>query len=222
MNKILSQMTIIAMATTNILTIAVGKAIADTANNSGTDYIFLVTSDWHSCQQIGTAYQEVHAFETPSFYVNICRNGDRFFYSGEAKQGDINSIFLPAYPLSNGRGYQADNGNLSYLILVPEDAEINPKSTEKLLTVERNGKTVLAESALPRTNSCFQLNHSLALNERRELNYNLERATVVRSELDSDTRFEREFSLQPKIIDVNSSFDFSTSVANCTEDRYQD
>ena len=228
MNKVLSQLMIVAVATANITTITNYPAIADTVNTSGTDYIFLITSDWHNCQQIGAAYQEVHAFETPSFYVNICQNGDRFFYSGEAKQSTINSVFLPAYPLTNGRGYQANNGNVSYLILVPSKGinangsqivdqgatKINPELTEKLLTVERNGKTILVESALKQANSCPQLNYPLALNTNPELNYDSKQIDTIpeRLKLTRNSYIQSDSILNspPEVFDLDSRFDFYT------------
>ncbi|GAB4541758.1 MAG: hypothetical protein Tsb0014_33910 [Pleurocapsa sp.] len=204
MNDKLSPLTIILVATANITTIISHPAIADTITASKTDYIFLVTPDWHNCQQIGAAYQEVYAFETPNFYVNICQNGDRFFYSGEAKQGNINSMFLPAYPLKNGRGYQADNGNISYLVLVPNPTKINSQGTEKLLAVKRNGKTILVESALKPANSCPQLNHPLALNSPENINYDLNRTNTVIKGVTP----ESGLNLPSTIFNLDSRFNF--------------
>ncbi len=216
MNYILSPLTIILVSAANITTIISYRAIADTITASETDYIFLVTPDWHNCQQIGSAYQEVYAFETPSFYVNICHNGDRFFYSGEAKQGNINSIFLPAYPLKNGRGYQADNGNISYLILVPNSTKINPQSTEKLLAVERNGQTVLVESALKPANSCIQLNYPLALNTQENLNYDLNQLGTIPAQLNLNNKSSNyKLNLSSEIFSLNSRFSFDTLVSDC-------
>ncbi|MGL5943770.1 MAG: hypothetical protein ACRC2S_26070 [Waterburya sp.] len=117
------------------------------------DYNFLVTSDWYSCQQLGAEYQEVYAFETASFYINICQKDNVYFYSGEAKQSDQNSIFIPAFPLKNQQGFQAVNGNLSYLVLLPfqesTDLKSSPlKPAEAILTIKRNGQLVAVESSL--------------------------------------------------------------------------
>ncbi|MGL6344385.1 MAG: hypothetical protein ACRC80_35210 [Waterburya sp.] len=117
------------------------------------DYSFLVTSDWYSCQQLGAEYQEVYAFETTSFYINICQKDNVYFYSGEAKQSDQNSIFIPAFPLKNQQGFQAVNGNLSYLVLLPfqESSELKSsplKPAEAILTIKRNGQLVAVESSL--------------------------------------------------------------------------
>ncbi|NJL51645.1 MAG: hypothetical protein HC930_04480 [Hydrococcus sp. SU_1_0] len=94
-------------------------AIADVQASSDADYNFLLNPDWHNCQQISTDYQEVYAFETPSFYINICQKGNAYFYSGEAKQSNINSMFIPATPLAHSRGFQAQNGNVAYVVILP-------------------------------------------------------------------------------------------------------
>lgn len=129
------------------------KLIADILASADADYNFLVTSDWYNCQQLGAEYQEVYAFETASFYVNICQKDNVYFYSGEAKQSDQNSIFIPAYPLENQQGFQAVNGNLSYLVLLPFQKSSELKSSplklaEAILTIKRNGQLVAVESSL--------------------------------------------------------------------------
>jgi hypothetical protein len=116
-------------------------AHADTISSSDADYSFVLTSDWRHCQHTGDRYKEIYAFETPSFYVNICQKDNLYFYSGEAKQlGDINSIFIPAYPVDNGKGYRADNGNISYYI--------KTAPTSETLIVQRNGRQILTETSV--------------------------------------------------------------------------
>jgi hypothetical protein len=130
------------------------EAYADTLVSSDADYSFMLTSDWRHCQQTGGEYQEVYAFETPSFYVNICKKGNLYFYSGEAKQGDINSIFIPAYSIDNGKGYQADNGNLSYYVEILPDTQT--------LTVERNNRQILTETSIDENvKSCQNIDRNL-------------------------------------------------------------
>lgn len=141
---------IIAMATA-IAIIPVGYVLADTSN---TDYIFLIDSNQQSCQQIGEAYQQVKAFETTNFYVNICQKENNFYYLGEAKTGSIeevrgsrvlrrglsDTIFLPANSLASGEMYRASNGNMAYIVtILPHEA---------ILTIERNGAQVAIESSL--------------------------------------------------------------------------
>jgi hypothetical protein len=128
-------------------------AIADVQASSDADYNFLIKADWHNCQQISTDYQEVYAFETPSFYINICQKGNAYFYSGEAKQRDTSSIFMTATPLGHSRGFQAKNGNVSYVVILPfppernlEPSTLNPE--EAILTIKRNDRLVAIESSL--------------------------------------------------------------------------
>ena len=138
------------------------EAIASTLASSDADYSFAISSEQHDCQQIGSDYQAVYAFETASFYVNICQKGDAFFYSGEAKQGEEylngignlrSSIFIPAYPLENGNGFRAENGNVSYWIILPftQENHLNlnaSQSAEAILTIKRNDRLVSIESSL--------------------------------------------------------------------------
>lgn len=136
----------LAMAITGLtLSLAIASrdfVIAQTTSQSSSDadYSFRVSQDWYNCQQIGAEYQEILAFETANFYVNICVNGDRYFYSGEAKQGNLASIFLPAYPLANRKDYIAKNGNISYLI--------STSSSKNILVIRKNGRQIVVEKAV--------------------------------------------------------------------------
>lgn len=154
MNKLILRWTIVSVALGSMAAISEEKkAISDTLASEDADYTFLITSDWRNCSQISAAYQEVYAFETANFYINICQKGNRYFYSGEAKQSDNSSIFIPAYPLENGRGFQATNGNVSYLVLVPFGNQISPQAdslepAEAILTIKRNEQLISVESSL--------------------------------------------------------------------------
>jgi len=128
-------------------------AIADVQASSDADYSFLIDSDWHNCQQINTDYQEVYAFETSSFYINICQKDNAYFYSGEAKQSNTSSMFIPATPLKHRHGFQAKNGNVAYVVILPFPEEKNLKSTalapeEAILTIKRNDELVAVESSV--------------------------------------------------------------------------
>ena len=143
-----------------IITIAIHLgAMTNVQASSDADYSFLIDSDWHNCQEINPDYQEVYAFETTSFYVNICQKDDVYFYSGEAKQSDRNSIFIPAHPLDDHRGFQANNGNVSYVVVLPfpEQTELQSSNTEPaeaILTIRRNERLVSVESSLNKY--CYQ------------------------------------------------------------------
>ena len=126
----------LALATTTSKPIA-----GETLSRFTTDpeYSFQVSQDWRNCHQIGDRYREVLAFETENFYVNICTRKGRYFYSAEAKSGNLGSIFLPAYPLANQQDYIAMNGNISYLI--------STSVSEKTLVIRQNGRQIIAEKA---------------------------------------------------------------------------
>jgi hypothetical protein len=130
----------VSLITVSLTTVFANAGRSNTIAASSSDYSFLVTSDWRTCTQLGKEYAEVYAFETPSYYVNICRQGERFYYSGEAKEGYINFIFLPAYLLEDGHTYRADNGNLSYFVAMT--------SSGGMVSVEQNGHPIAVERSL--------------------------------------------------------------------------
>ena len=140
-----------ATITGMVLVINLG-AVTSVRASSDADYNFSLDSDWHNCQQINADYQEVYAFETPSFYVNICQKNDVYFYSGEAKQSHANSIFISAIPLEDKRGFLAQNGNVSYTVILPfaqDSLESSPLNRgEAILTIKRNESLVSVESSL--------------------------------------------------------------------------
>lgn len=135
--------------TSNLLRAETSPTVAHSA-----DYSFQISQDWRNCQEIGEQYQEVSSFETANFYVNICSKGDRYFYSGEAKEDNRGSIFLPAYPLSYQHGYVASNGNISYLISITPD--------ENTLIVRKNGRQIALEKSF--NLSCQQVAYPINLN----------------------------------------------------------
>jgi len=151
---VISNMKTKVFATASIAVLVNVIAISATNASTDADYSFGLTSDWHDCQSLGVMYQEVYAFETDSFYINICQKDNFYFYSGESKQSDRSSIFIPAYPLENNRGFKAVNGNVSYLVLLPFRQEDNyvdmevSKPAEAILTIKRNDQLVSVESSL--------------------------------------------------------------------------
>lgn len=211
--------TLIYLAICGTTVVTAESAIANNPKAFGADYLFITTSDWHNCQEIGREYREVYAFETASFYVNICQHGDRYFYSSEAKQEGVSSIFVPAYPLKNGKGYRGINGNVSYLVLLPFSQTIANESltdatSEATLTVERNGRLVLLESSL--TKYCQQSNYPLAFSSLAPEQDQSDRLATIFPQLDTpeDLSFNNSlartdtFWQQP--FNSNSRFDFYT------------
>ena len=144
-----------------VVAIALSNVGSEAVASSDGNYSFTIASQWHDCQQIGSSYQAVYAFETATSYVNICQKDNAYFYLGEAKQNNDpkgvyplqNSIFIPAYPLENRRGFKAENGNLSYWIILPfvqKDSlsADNSEPLEAILTIKRNNRLVSVESSL--------------------------------------------------------------------------
>ena len=186
-------------------------AIADVRALSDGDYSFLIDPDWHSCQQISSDYQEVYAFETDSFYINICQKDNLYFYSGEAKQSNANSIFIPAVPLDNNRGFQAINGNVSYLAILPfqnhsDEPDFKPK--EAILTIKRNGRLVKVESSLNKY--CHQPK-AIAFDNMELNSQSLDRLATIpqHQDIGSSLLSDRiETTLPKEIFHSNSHFDF--------------
>lgn len=193
-----------------ILVIHLG-AIADVQAASDADYKFLIDSDWRSCQQISPDYQEVYAFETPSFYVNICQKDNVYFYSGEAKQSDNSSVFMTATPLEHNRGFQAKNGNVSYVVILPfpEKRNLEPSildPEEAILTIKRNDRLVAVESSLNKY--CHQ-SEAIAF-DRIKLNQGLNQlATIPQQDMSRDLLSRQPEKILPaEIFHSNSHFDF--------------
>lgn len=211
------------MATATITIIANSLAIADVFASTDADYTFTLASDWHNCQRIGTSYQEVYAFETDSFYINICQKDDAYFYSGEAKQSNRSSIFIPAYPLENNRGFQAKNGNVSYLVVLPfnlqDEREDNSpgKPAEAILTIKRNDRLVSVESSLNKY--CHASENSLQASEDSAIAFNIlesqlqdyDKLVKITPQQDFSTNlsfWQREQLLAPETFKSDSHFDF--------------
>lgn len=183
--------------------------------SSDADYTFVIDSDWQDCQQIGKAYQTVYSFETVSFYVSICQKENSYFYSGEAKKSGHNSIFIPAYPLSNGGGFKAENGNVSYLVLLPFSTENNldeaiSPPTEAILTIKRNQRLVSVESSLDKY--CHQSQTPVAFDTLEPQSQNSNQIAGVLRQQDVGLEFsvaERSDRLLPtEIFNSDSRFDF--------------
>lgn len=183
------------------------------------DYDFVISTDWHSCQQINSAYQEVYAFETASFYINICEQDGVYFYSGEAKQSEHSedlaalrsSIFIPATPLDNRDGFQAENGNVSYIVILPfadqNDLQSSPSDrAEAILTIRRNDRLVSVESSLNKY--CYR-SDAIAL-DNLKLNPHSDRLATIPQQHDNGWHISSdELEILPMAnFDSDSRFDF--------------
>lgn len=195
-----------------VITFVVYLGVVADVQASDADYSFLIDSDWHNCQEISPDYQQVYAFETTSFYVNICQKDDAYFYLGEAKQSDRNSTFIPAEPLNDHRGFQASNGNISYLVVLPfTEDDFKSSSTEPaeaILTIRRNDRLVSIESSLNKY--CHQSEAIVYTDiELDSQNYN-QLATVPQQQNTAwnPASSEPKHTLPREIFNSNSRFDF--------------
>ena len=189
-------------------------AIADVLASTDADYTFNLTLDWHNCQQISSAYREVYAFETDSFYINICQKGNTYFYSSEAKQSDRSSIFIPAHRLKN-KGFEAKNGNVTYLVVLPfnaldvEKPTSVAKAAEAILTIKRNGRLVAVESSLNKY--CAHASDAIAfsITEPPLQDYNQIASIRARQDVGSDIFLANSSpELAPEIFASDARFDF--------------
>ena len=184
-------------------------AIADVWASADGDYSFLIDSDWHSCQQISSDYREVYAFETDSFYINICQKDNLYFYAGEAKQRSANSIFIPAVPLDNNRGFQATNGNVSYVAILPfQNHSDTLKPNEAILTIKRNGKLVKVESSLNKY--CHQP-EAIAFDNMKLNSQSMDRLATVPQQQDIGSSLlssQVKAAISKEIFRSDSHFDF--------------
>lgn len=202
-----------------ISVMVVGLGAISDASASDADYSFVVSPDWHNCQQINSDYQEVYAFETASFYVNICQKDNLYFYSGEAKQSEKadtqslhNSIFIPALPLENNQGFQAENGNVSYIVVLPFSEQTNPQSlsnqpAEAILTIKRNDQLVSVESSLNKY--CDQSDEIAIDNIKLNPQSSNQLATIPQQQdLGWDLSLDQPKILPTEIFNSDSRFDF--------------
>ena len=198
-----------ATVTGTLVAVQLG-AIAEVWASADGDYSFLIDSDWHSCQQISSDYQEVYAFETDSFYINICQKDNLYFYAGEAKQRDDSSIFIPAVPLDNNRGFRAINGNVSYVAILPfqNHSEEPLKPNEAILTIKRNGRLIKVESSLNKY--CHQP-EAIAFDNMKLNSQSLDRLATIPQQQDIGSSLLSErvvINLSKEIFHADSHFDF--------------
>ena len=223
-NKIEGKCTATAVST---ITLMIQFGAPSRALASDADYRFLITSDWQNCQQISSEYQDVYTFETKNFQINICQKNGAYFFLGEAKQSDKpigmalseglsfkalrSSIFIPAYPLNNKRGFQAENGNVAYVVVLPfsEDNRDSELPTEAILTIKRNGRLVSVESSLNKY--CHQSEIAISKDSiEPDLQQARSLATLPQhNDLGGNLlSTEQNNILPPEIFNVDSRFDF--------------
>ncbi|MGD1921790.1 MAG: hypothetical protein ACFCAD_24615 [Pleurocapsa sp.] len=191
--------------------------------SSDADYSFALASEWHDCQQLGSAYQAVYAFETATSYVNICQKDNEYFYLGEAKQKENSngianlrsSTFIPAYPLENRSGFKAENGNVSYWIILPFGSKnnlnvVNSNRSEAILTIKRNNRLVSVESSLNKY--CHQSETTIAWDTIELQPQNSDQVATIPQQQDIGSKFslidQGDRLLPSERFNSDSRFDF--------------
>lgn len=76
----------------------------------------LLAQNFNLCQQIKKEYQEVHAFETQNFYINVCRHKQRYYYHRQSKHNPNHSLLLPANTILNGNMFRAIDRGKTYIV----------------------------------------------------------------------------------------------------------
>lgn len=102
-----------------ILSLAgMSKQVADACQNisNNNNLQLLLAQNISFCQQLAKGYQEVHAFETQNFYINVCSHKQKYYYHRKSKQNPDHSILLPANSILNGNMFQAIDRGKTYIV----------------------------------------------------------------------------------------------------------
>lgn len=119
---------------------------------------------------------------------------------------------MSATPLEHNRGFQAQNGNVSYIVILPfpdqenlEPSALDPE--EAILTIRRNDRLVAVESSLNKY--CAQ-SEAIAF-DNIKLNQGLNQLATIPQQQDISQDLlssQPEDFLPAKIFHFNSHFDF--------------
>ena len=75
----------------------------------------LVAQKSSTCQKLNAAYQEIYSFETKSYYINVCRLDNNFYYHRQGKLDKQKVVLIPAQAMFGGI-FQAIRGNTTYFV----------------------------------------------------------------------------------------------------------
>ena len=76
----------------------------------------LISQNLSFCEQLEKGYQEVHAFETQNFYINVCRHQQKYYYHRKSKHNPDHSVLLPANSILDGNMFQAIDRGKTYIV----------------------------------------------------------------------------------------------------------
>jgi hypothetical protein len=91
-------------------------AIAESFSRMQERLPLVVAQNWRACQRMGENIEEIHAFETQNYYINICRQEQQYFYYRQSKSNSDSFIWLPAQKVFDGKIYQAIGSNITYFV----------------------------------------------------------------------------------------------------------
>ena len=69
-----------------------------------------------TCQKIDATYQDIYSFEIESYYINICQQGNSFYYHRQSKLDPTNATLIPAMAVFGGSVFQATKGKTVYFV----------------------------------------------------------------------------------------------------------
>lgn len=81
----------------------------------------LLAKSLTACQNINSEYQEVYAFETQNYYINICQSANSFFYYRQSKYNMSSTLLIPAQAVFGGKVFQAIDGKVTYFVGVDDN-----------------------------------------------------------------------------------------------------
>lgn len=128
--------------------VQMSKQVADACQivNSGNKSQFLLAQNLSFCQQLRKDYQEVHAFETQNFYINVCRHKQKYYYHRKSKQNPNHSLLLPANTILNGIMFRAIDRGKTYLVGANADgyySSVMHKNNEIIFEPELKKSTLI-------------------------------------------------------------------------------
>lgn len=109
----------------------------------------LIAQNLSFCQQLKQDYQEVHAFETQNFYINVCRYKQKYYYHRQSKHNPNYSLLLPANTILNGNIFRASDGGKTYIVgTSPEGyySSVMQENNEIILEPELKTSTLVNDS----------------------------------------------------------------------------
>lgn len=99
---------------------------------------------WRVCRQISDEFREVYAFETESFYINICQQGDRYTLINQPKASPTDAFLLPAQQVESN-AFVAVSGSTRYRVNPVTLADRSGPNYE--LIIEENGRRIAQENS---------------------------------------------------------------------------